>query len=386
MPWNSSAPDPVLGESVLRTLRVAAFGVGSLFVLLAVLGGSSSGQIGPFRVAMLLSGLVLVTVAAAIHARREELLLSVLGVTLAFVTLVFVGVGGFDLTEIRWRLWKATTSVLGPPEVGIWAPSDTFGYAHRAHAVGRHRHFDFDVQYSIDADGSRITPTPAEHRGEILFLGGSFTFGHGVNDHEAYPAVLADQFWPTHKVRNRAVMGWGTVHAYLALQEELWKSPKPSAVVYGWFDEHVRRNYLRKSWLFSLGRYGREHPHVEIENGGIVLKGVVGVEAGLEESAEFDAVEEHVTDSLLRGMARLSREHKVPFFVVLLERHAPIERARQIVLTAVEEEGISMIDATGVNGDFFPHDRHPTAGWHQAVAELIASSQVSAVLKRPEAP
>ncbi len=47
----------------------------------------------------------------------------------------------------------------------------------------------FDVTFTIDADGLRIAPPSAPVRDcpSLLFFGGSFTYGYGVNDHEAMP-------------------------------------------------------------------------------------------------------------------------------------------------------------------------------------------------------
>jgi hypothetical protein len=75
--------------------------------------------------------------------------------------------------------------------IGVWQDDSVFGYSHVPGAVSRHRKVgSFDVTYTIDGRGFRKTLDPIDSLGRVLVLGGSYTFGHGVEDDEAWPAQL----------------------------------------------------------------------------------------------------------------------------------------------------------------------------------------------------
>ncbi len=66
----------------------------------------------------------------------------------------------------------------------------------------------FDVTYCTDALGRRVTPVDSETNRDshALFLGGSFTFGEGVNDAETLPAQIAKRM-PAIRPYNYGVPG-----------------------------------------------------------------------------------------------------------------------------------------------------------------------------------
>ena len=85
--------------------------------------------------------------------------------------------------------------------VGIWRPDDRLGFDHVAGASGVHRDEDFEVTYTLDETGARHVPGATDATsGSVLVVGGSFSFGHGVEDHEAWPAILATGAWSGWKV------------------------------------------------------------------------------------------------------------------------------------------------------------------------------------------
>jgi hypothetical protein len=69
----------------------------------------------------------------------------------------------------------------------------------------------FDVQYTTDAFGLRIGPPPAvaDERRCLLFFGGSYAFGAGVDDVETMPYVVGVQAGGSYQIRNFAVGGYG---------------------------------------------------------------------------------------------------------------------------------------------------------------------------------
>lgn len=171
---------------------------------------------------------------------------------------------GFDLER---QFWLAKTRLFGKEPVGIWREDSRYGWSHEPNSTGRHREVpDFDVPYHIDSNGRRRTLGAANHPArKILFLGGSFTFGHGVEDGEPYPALLQQQ-WPELECINAGVNAWGTTQALLTLQDEFEKGERFDLVVYGFISHHVSRNHLRRSWLDVLqaGR-DRRNPWFALE-------------------------------------------------------------------------------------------------------------------------
>src|SRR6185436_856486 len=162
--------------------------------------------------------------------------------------------------------------------LGIWRDDARLGYSYLPLSAGRHRTSEFDVRYSIDATGCRVTPDPPHAAGVVLVLGDSFTFGHGVADGEAYPAVLGTRYWRRHKVRNCGGQGWGTGQAALVADDALAGPSPPSLVLYGWVWPDASRNYLRRSWLKVQERYRRRNAHFEIVGGRLRYEGTAGLE------------------------------------------------------------------------------------------------------------
>lgn len=254
--------------------------------------------------------------------------------------------------------------------IGIWQADTQLGYAHVPLKVGRHQTDEFDVLYSIDARGCRVTPDPVKAHGTVLVLGDSFTFGHGVNDAEAYPALLANT-WTGYKVRNCAGMGWGTAQAALVLDDAL--PEKPSLILYAWIWPDLYRNYLRRSWLETLSRYGRRNAYFDLVDGRAVSKGTAGPENSIADDAPGLADKErNLTYALIRHMAEAAAS--VPFHVVIL----PYGGANPItddLVGFLTREQIAFVDLRGPTeeyGRFFPQEGHPMPAWHRAVAAALA--------------
>ncbi len=106
------------------------------------------------------------------------------------------------------------------------------------------------MRYRIDAYGHRVTPgAPEPGAPALIFLGASFTFGHGVEDDETYPALL-QQRWPDLRIVNGATNGWGTTQALLSLDEHFEREPRIAGVVYAFITNHLVRNHRRKQWEY----------------------------------------------------------------------------------------------------------------------------------------
>lgn len=106
-------------------------------------------------------------------------------------------------------------------------------------------------------NGARATGRPrpfereAPHR-DLIFIGGSFTFGFGLNDHETY-AWKVQTLLPDWSVHNFGVNGYGTCQSYILLkrlfERHRWHRP---VVIYGFIEHHKERNVANYLWHYHL--------------------------------------------------------------------------------------------------------------------------------------
>lgn len=240
--------------------------------------------------------------------------------------------------------------------LGIHARHPRYCYRHRPVSSARHRLPEFDVRYTIDDHGARVTPTPVSPAGQVLVLGCSFSFGHGVGDQQHYPYLLGKDHWPEHKVRNLAVMGWGTAHALLALQEQLDRGEQPKLVLYSWIRQHLYREYDNDTCLkISPALFD---PHLEsarTQHEINLIKGVL----------------------LMREMFSSCERKKIPFWVLVLSslpnpgepKEMDVASAMMVLLKRFK---VPHIDLRGVAPKaFYRFDQHPTSSWHSQVARAV---------------
>lgn len=246
-----------------------------------------------------------------------------------------------------------------------------WGHGGIPNVVAEHHHREFQVRYTLDGDGWRQMPVPktTPSRGEVLFLGCSFTFGFGVEDPETYPALLAAGPWNRFVVRNISHIAWGTSHAYLYLQHRMRSAPKPLAVVYAWISRHAARNHKRKSWH---GATGLDFPLFDLENRELRYQGIIPrAQADWEDGPDLDAKEAEISLKLIHGMNRLCNAHQVPFLVLALNDG---ESKPDLVLPKLREDpDIQLIDLAELTDDLHPINLHPTRYYHRAIARAIAS-------------
>lgn len=66
----------------------------------------------------------------------------------------------------------------------------------------------YSVSYTIGDDGFRVTPQDPDREGLAYFLGGSFTFGVGLEDNQTLPYYFA-KFAGEPAVKNLGIQGYG---------------------------------------------------------------------------------------------------------------------------------------------------------------------------------
>ncbi len=110
------------------------------------------------------------------------------------------------------------------PELLLPQSDEILGYSYKNGVSGRVKKtkFDeiiYDVEYSIGENGLRITPSSNEQSADcLLFFGGSFTFGEGLNNNETLPHYVGEQLPGRFRILNYGLGGYGP-HQMLAAIE-----------------------------------------------------------------------------------------------------------------------------------------------------------------------
>jgi hypothetical protein len=271
--------------------------------------------------------------------------------------------------------------------VGIWRNDPRLGFTHAASSSGTHETPEFRVRYTIDADGCRAIPGGRHRERGVLFLGDSFTFGHGVEDHQTFSAVLSADHWPHVRVRNCGLMGSSTGQAYLQLERSMAERRLPRAVVYGWTSADLQRNHLRSSWLSTLHTHGRRNAYFDVEGGELSYRGTAGPEDAIPDDApELAEREQAVTRALIGAMARLCARRSVRFLVVVLATREPQDEMGDWLVEQGATHAIEVLDLRSVRGPYFKKDGHPKAPWHRAVARALAERAAGRIGVEPRDP
>jgi hypothetical protein len=95
--------------------------------------------------------------------------------------------------------------------------------------------FTSDRRARVNTRFERTPPTV-----DLVIVGCSFSWGHGVESEDTYGQVLARRRGLT--VANLAFSAWGTVQAVQMLERN--RDLAPRAVVYGFMADHLKRNLL----------------------------------------------------------------------------------------------------------------------------------------------
>src|SRR5437867_12792439 len=78
--------------------------------------------------------------------------------------------------------------------------------------------------------------------------------GWAVNDEETW-AWRLQELEPQVRITNRGVVGYGTYHALLTLEEQLRAGNRPAAVIYGYYFGHDERNVASEAQLRGIAMY-----------------------------------------------------------------------------------------------------------------------------------
>ncbi len=160
---------------------------------------------------------------------------------------------------------------------GYDMPHEILGHAPRKGMVASHvKDVDgvqvFDVTYTIDSDGLRISPPydPQHNLGSLIFFGCSFTFGEGVQDDEAMPYLVGLMAHGRYAIYNFGFHAYGPNQMLAALEQGVMDSIvkyPPKHVIYQAIPDHLER-------VAGLAAYARHAPkYTRRLDGEIVYQG-----------------------------------------------------------------------------------------------------------------
>jgi 4-hydroxybenzoate polyprenyltransferase len=148
---------------------------------------------------------------------------------------------------------------------GYFRSHPILGYAPKKHRQVKAQKFHgkrklYEVNYTINPDGLRVGSNQAKAgTPSVLFFGGSFTFGDGVNDDEAMPYQFEEKSDGAFKSFNFGFHGYGP-HQMLAILENgmekaIVRTCPPQFVVYFAIPEHLAQCTGNAYWDTAGPRY-----------------------------------------------------------------------------------------------------------------------------------
>lgn len=273
--------------------------------------------------------------------------------------------------------------------------------------------FTSDRRARVSARGELTPPNV-----DLMTIGCSFSWGHGIENPETYTAVIARR--TGLRAVNLAFSSYGTVQAVQMLERNL--DLRPRVVVYGVIQDHVKRNLsgcapaygpacLPCAWV-DFDAAGRPFVHPPdrdayafnrrfwdtffFRRGSWLRRLAVTVEADARRIAGETA---HRTDDpphrqaaavfllgRMRALAAQSGAHLVIVYIPYLERGRtnPVPPALAAALRSVTGDGVTILDLAPVVARYysdparpllrFELDAHPNAAAHALIADGLEAT------------
>jgi len=256
----------------------------------------------------------------------------------------------------------------------------------------------YEATYSIDANRLRVTPGgSAERDGTVLFFGGSFVFGEGVDEDQTTPYYFSKFTDHRYRVLNFGFQGYGT-HQMLRTLELGLPDPliegRVVRAIYMMIEDHVRRVSGETFWSQWDPQYRMA------EDGGVQFVGrflepdqwlrralrrsqIARRTVTLWQRPEHEKLE--LTRRVIVRSDRLLRDR----FGARLEVffwNRDSNRSRELV-EMLREDGFDLFLASDVllgtswDGSLLPGDGHPTALAHRHIGRALAGSSLSQVAR-----
>ena len=255
----------------------------------------------------------------------------------------------------------------------------------------------YDVQYSIDALGRRVTPgADADPRSTfLLFFGCSVTFGEGVQDAETLPHFVAERA-PQVRAYNYGFHGYGPQQllARLETQDLRTQVAEPEgSLVYLFIDAHVNRA-IGSMVVYTGGAdtapYYRPGPDGALVRDGTLTTGrpitsilysILGRSQVLKRGhveVPLAITERHIALTariLAESAGRFRQQFGGGRFVVVI---FPGSRHAIGLKRALDRHGVEFLDYSALfdaadPAYFIPEDWHPSPRAHRRLAEQLVT-------------
>jgi hypothetical protein len=257
----------------------------------------------------------------------------------------------------------------------------------------------YDIIYTIDKNGLRIAP-PIVSDQCILFFGGSFTFGYGVEDNQTAAWLVGESL--NSRTLNFGVSGYGPHQMLARIDSEDFTEIvdcEPTTAVYLLLSSHITRSAGRVYWDLDGPRYELNARGDVIHTGKFrdhwspLRKKYEGAKPILNKSAAFrhyfghwagsSLMRDHEDEELLAGIIATSEKQlkatypDIVFFVVSWDgKKEKLDElindkiaARGVELHLLSETIPELRDKEARKTIRIPHDGHPTAAGQRKIAQ-----------------
>ena len=234
-------------------------------VILAVTLAASAAILTYLPIPFLLIALLWITVLCILAIKHKRSSLRAVWFNLA---VVIITLGALEL----YFHSREVERMAGSQTIGYYEEHEVLGYCPAAGRKSRaiKYHGDelvYDVNYDIDRRGLRVSPPLQEQPtcGGVLFFGGSFTFGEGVEDHQTMPYLTGVKTNGRYTIDNFGFHGYGPHQMLAALEMGIVDEvvdESVSYVIYQGIPAHVARSAGRVKWdrhgpMFILDSNGK---------------------------------------------------------------------------------------------------------------------------------
>ncbi len=263
----------------------------------------------------------------------------------------------------------------------------------------------YSILYDVK-DGVRITPSSSDTTAEniIVFLGGSFTYGEGVENNETLPHYLGEITDSTWMILNKGFSGYGTHQALSILEHDLltdtsFTSKKQKKIVYSFIPDHYKR-------AAGFAFWDKNGPLYELENGSIVKKGAFSRHKNtIEKSYVFhiiskiwratsiykvnfynnhrviDDVHHQRVYGIIKKMNQLSKDNNIQFYVLIDAYYAKQHPTYESIQKVLQENQVPFLlgaqcipDIENKKNQYYiPYDQHPRPIYHEEIARCLYS-------------
>ena len=157
---------------------------------------------------------------------------------------------------------------------GLAQPDANIGYAPVPGSVVSSRSVRdgvqlYDVTYTINAQGRRVTPDAPDADTAVLLFGCSFTLGEGLQDQQTLAWKLGEALGPRYQVFNFGLSGYGPHHMQALIERGL-----PELARY----KHIEAYHLairgHQRRVAGISPWDRQGPRYVLQDGKAVRQGV----------------------------------------------------------------------------------------------------------------